>query len=86
MLCKEMVNNMSSIVRAVRNGLVAIAFHVASRRSNTLQPDYDHILSARIETATGTLSLADAWLQILIVPASLAIAGTLLALTYRLLV
>lgn len=38
-------------------------------------------LASRVETATGTLSGASAWLQILLIPAALALAATLIGAT-----
>jgi hypothetical protein len=44
-------------------------------RKQTTQGDF---LSARVETWTGTLTGAGAWLQILLIPAALALAATLI--------
>ena len=38
-------------------------------------------LASRVETATGTLSGASAWLQIVLIPAALALAATLIGVT-----
>jgi len=38
-------------------------------------------LASRVETATDTLSGASAWLQILLIPAALALAATLIGVT-----
>jgi len=38
-------------------------------------------LASRVETATGTLSGASAWLQIVLIPAALALAATLIGAT-----
>ena len=41
----------------------------------------DDFLASRVETATGTLSGASAWLQIVLIPAALALAATLIGVT-----
>ena len=40
-----------------------------------------NFLASRVETATGTLSGASAWLQIVLIPAALALAATLIGAT-----
>lgn len=56
--------------------LVAVANSPAQRE---IAQDF---LSSRIETATGPLRGSSAWLQVLLIPLALALAATLIGLTY----
>jgi hypothetical protein len=74
---------------AIVLGLVFFALpiiirHVAKAFSHA-KPETPHqFLGAPVETATGPLSGASAWLQVLIIPLSLALAATLIGLAFLL--
>lgn len=54
---------------------------VAASRSHTPRERPVDFLSSRVETATGTLTGASAWLQVLLIPLALALAATLIGIT-----
>ena len=58
--------------------LVRLTAMAHARRDQ--EPDGD-FLSSRVETATGSLTGASAWLQVLLIPAALALAATLIGVT-----
>jgi len=53
----------------------------ANAHANTARDRKLDFLASRVETATGTLTGASAWLQILLIPAALALAATLIGAT-----
>jgi hypothetical protein len=57
--------------------LPILIYFTAKHRSRTPAPQGD-FLSTKVETWTGTLTAASAWLQILLIPAALAFAATLI--------
>lgn len=59
-------------------GLPLIAFRTAHARLHAPWPRLDHFLSSSVDTATGRLTAAQAWVQILVIPVSLAFAATLI--------
>ena len=59
---------------------VLVRLTAASHSSKTRDARGD-FLSSRVETATGSLSGASAWLQVLIIPLALALAATLIGIT-----
>ena len=63
-----------------------IGFRISWAHSHERRPSWVEFLSSTIDTATGPLSAGDAWIQILIVPGSLALAATLIGLAYHLVV
>ncbi|MFM9939336.1 MAG: hypothetical protein ACKVP7_07560 [Hyphomicrobiaceae bacterium] len=63
-----------------------IGFRISWAHSHERRPSWVEFLSSTIDTATGPLSAGDAWIQILIVPGSLALAATLIGFAYRLFV
>jgi hypothetical protein len=66
--------------------LPIIVHHVATAFSRP-RPEMPHdFLSAPVETATGPLSGASAWLQVLLIPLALALAATLIGGAYLLVV
>lgn len=53
----------------------------ANTHANTVRDKKQDFLASRVETATGTLTGASAWLQVLLIPAALALAATLIGAT-----
>ena len=62
--------------------LPIIVRHVAITRSRPRRETVREFLAAPVETATGPLPGASAWLQVLIIPLALALAATLIGATY----
>jgi hypothetical protein len=59
---------------------VLVRLTAANQARKTREPSGD-FLSSRVETATGTISGASAWVQVLIIPLALALAATLIGIT-----
>jgi hypothetical protein len=62
--------------------LPVIIRHAAVAFSHPRRQRQGEFLAAPVETATGPLSGADAWLQVLIIPLALALAATLIGAAY----
>jgi hypothetical protein len=62
--------------------LPLLMHHVAAARAERPQPDLKGFLSSRFETATGSVSAWEAWLQIVLIPIALAIAAVLIGGVY----
>jgi hypothetical protein len=62
--------------------LPIIVRHVAITRSRPRRETAHEFLATPVETATGPLPGASAWLQVLIIPLALALAATLIGATY----
>jgi hypothetical protein len=61
-------------------GLPILVYKTAAAHSHVRRLGIYSFLSSRFDTATGTLSGVEAWAQILLIPAVLAIAATLIGL------
>lgn len=62
--------------------LPIIIHRVAAAHSDRRRQAGRDFLSSPVETETGTLPGATAWLQVLIIPLALALAATLIGITY----
>jgi len=61
-------------------GIPTIIHHVAVRWTHGRNTSLDDFLDHPVQTATGALSPAQAWIQILMIPLSLALAATLIGM------
>lgn len=68
----------AAVLTIVFFALPVIIRVTAASHSDASRESRNDFLSSRVETATGTLTGASAWLQVLIIPASLALAATLI--------
>jgi hypothetical protein len=76
-----------ALAMAVVLGIVFFALPIIVRRvavahSRPERGEEHDFLSAPIETATGPLPGASAWLQVLLIPLALALAASLIGATY----
>jgi hypothetical protein len=70
----------AAVLAIVFFALPTLVHLVAARRARR-RPEAGDFLSSRVDTATGPLSGASAWLQVLLIPAALALAATLIGAT-----
>lgn len=68
-------------------GIIALSvprlIRITARHHNAVKSeDLQHFLSSRVETETGQMSGGQAWLEIALIPVSLALAATLLGLVF----
>jgi hypothetical protein len=61
--------------------LPVLVHRVAKSRCEAAPDEHRDFLSCRVETATGPLAGSSAWLQVVLIPASLALAATLIGVT-----
>jgi hypothetical protein len=73
---------MASVLGIVFFALPVIVHLIAVAHSRPEQEPAHEFLSAPVETATGSLPAASAWLQVLLIPLTLALAATLIGATY----
>jgi hypothetical protein len=73
-----------SVVLLMLFALPAIAFRVAWTHSDDSACPWRDFLSSTVDTAIGPLSAGEAWLQILVIPGSLALAATLIGIVHSL--
>lgn len=73
---------MAVLLTAVFVAVPWLLFTAATHHTSAKQEDVKHFLSSRIDTATGPISGREAWLQIVIIPAALALAALLLGAVY----
>ncbi len=69
-----------TLVLGAALGLPAVLAHMGKRR--TQSEKLEDFLSSNVDTATERLTGAQAWIQILIIPVSLAIATILIGIVY----
>jgi hypothetical protein len=69
------------VVLAIVFFALPILVHLVAARRARRRPEAGDFLSSRVDTATGSLSGASAWLQVLLIPAALALAATLIGAT-----
>jgi hypothetical protein len=77
----ELALGVALVLGIVFFALPIIVWRVATRRSSRGGEPAGDFLSSRVETATGPLTGASAWLQVLLIPATLALAATLIGAT-----
>jgi hypothetical protein len=56
--------------------------HTNAARLSVHHPRLKEFFSSRLDTATGSLSAGEAWLQVALIPVGLAIAATLIGIIY----
>lgn len=80
----DLTLGISGVILLLLLGLPAITFHLAwSRsRSETEHRDWYGFMTSKLDTWTGSLPAGEAWVQILIIPGSLALAATMIGLVY----
>ena len=69
------------VLSAVFFALPLLVFVTARHHSHSRSRPQDDFMATRVEIATGTLSGASVWLQVLLIPAALALAATLIGAT-----
>ncbi len=74
----DLALGMASVLGIVFFGLPIIIHHAAVTFSHPKAERPREFLAVPVDTATGPLSGASAWLQVLIIPLSLALAATLI--------
>lgn len=72
---------MAGVLTIVFFALPVLVRLTANAHANTVRDKKQDFLASRVETATGTLTGASAWLQVLLIPAALALAATLIGAT-----
>jgi hypothetical protein len=71
----------AGVLTVVFFALPLLVWLTARSHSDTPRDATRDFLASHVETATDTLSGASAWLQILLIPAALALAATLIGVT-----
>ncbi|HEX5957058.1 MAG TPA: hypothetical protein VFY92_00185 [Hyphomicrobiaceae bacterium] len=74
----DLALGMATVLGIVFFGLPIIIHHAAVTFSHPKPEHPREFLASPVDTATGPLSGASAWLQVLIIPLSLALAATLI--------
>ena len=72
----------ATVLTIVFFALPILVRYAAAARSSDKPAKLDEFLSSRVETATGWLTGPEAWLQILIIPLSLAFAAVAIGTVY----
>ncbi len=73
---------LASVLMVVFLAIPVLIYVTASHHMKGPQETLDHFLSTPVETATGSMSGAQAWIEIAIIPVALALAATLIGLVY----
>jgi hypothetical protein len=66
------------VLAVVFFALPALVYVTAKHRAHPARKPEGDFLATRVEIATGTLTGANVWLQVLLIPAALALAATLI--------
>ena len=74
-----------TVLGTVFLGIPAIMLRTAAGQSRTPRPRWREFLSSSVDTATGPLPGWQAWLQVILIPAALAIGATVIGGAYALL-
>src|SRR5262249_53217140 len=77
----ELALGMAGVLTVVFFALPLLVWLMTKSRSLQSRDEAGDFLSSRVETATGPLTGASAWLQIALIPAALALAATLIGVT-----
>lgn len=72
----------ATIIFVMLLGIPLVVFGVASRHSRGTRISWEDFLSSTVDTASGPLPALQAWFGILVIPFALALAATLIAVTY----
>jgi hypothetical protein len=73
---------LAALLMFVFRAIPIVIFVTASHHMKARQETLGHFLSTPIDTATGWLSGREAWIEIAIIPVSLALAATLIGIVY----
>jgi len=71
-----------TVLSAIFLLLPVIMHRIAAARAEVRQPDVKEFLGASFDTATGPLPAREAWLQVALIPAALAVAALLIGAVY----
>jgi hypothetical protein len=71
----------AGVLTVVFFALPVLVRMTAASHSRARRQGQDDFLRSRVETATGPLTGASAWLQVLIIPLALALAATMIGVT-----
>lgn len=82
----DLVLSVATVIFIVFFAPPVICFRMAWKRVGARPPTWIEFVSSSVETATGRMSAAEAWLQILLVPCALAVAATLIGLAHSVIV
>lgn len=74
----------ATVVMAVFTAIPWLIYVTATHHKPAHSENAVHFVASRLDTATGSLSGGEAWLQIAIIPLALAIAATAFGLVYML--
>jgi hypothetical protein len=77
----DLALGMAVVLTVVFFALPVLIRLTANSHANTTGDGKQDFLASPVETATGTLTGASAWLQIVLIPAALALAATLIGAT-----
>ena len=81
----ELALGMASVLAVVFFALPVLVFLTARSHSSAAGHETkSNMVTRRVEIATGTLDRASAWMQVLLIPWTLALAATLIGATYLL--
>jgi hypothetical protein len=72
----------ATVLAVVFFALPIVMHKTAASRSADKPPALDEFLHSRVDTATGSLCGAEAWLQILIIPLAMAFAAVAIGAVY----
>jgi len=75
---------MITVLGTVFLGMPAAMHHTAATRYPSASPRMADFLSSQVDTATGVMPGRQAWLEVMLIPAALAIAATLIGGVYML--
>ena len=78
----DLVLGFATVLTVVSFALPILVRRTAASRSREKPTRGDDFLHSRVEIATGTLTGAQAWLQILVIPLALAFAAVAIGTTY----
>jgi hypothetical protein len=78
----DLVLTVAAVLFAVFLGLPLLIHATAAHHTEAKPETLQHFLTSSVDTATGPLSGREAWLEIALIPAALALAATLIGLVF----
>jgi hypothetical protein len=78
----DFVLGFSTLLFLIFLGLPLLIFVTAGRHKKAKQETLRHFMTHKVDTATGSLTGRQAWVQIAVIPVALALAATLIGLVY----